>query len=76
MIKHLLLQKIQNMIDIKRFLVQWFINFQIKKFFDKETSDSDIKNENMSDQQLAEELRKTMAYCILRNISQSRAYCI
>ena len=30
----------------------------------------------MSDQQLAEELRKTMAYFILRNISQSRAYCI
>ena len=76
MIKHLLLQKIQNMIDIKGFLVQWFINFQIKEFFEKETSDSDIKNENMSDQQLAEELRKTMAYFILRNISQSRAYCI
>ena len=34
-------------------LLQWFINFLIKK-----TSGSGIKNENMSDQQLADELHK------------------
>ena len=28
------------------------------EFFDKKTSESDLKNENMSDQQLAEELHK------------------
>ena len=30
----------------------------VYKFFDKKTSGSGIKNENMSDQQLAEELQK------------------
>ena len=30
----------------------------IHKFFDKKTADSGIKNENMSDEQLAEELHK------------------
>ena len=34
-------------------LLQWFINFLIKK-----TSGSGIKNENMSDQQLLENLIK------------------
>ena len=41
--------------DINLELLQWSINFLIK-----ETSDSGIKNDNMSDQQLAEELRKTI----------------
>ena len=36
--------------DINVDLVQW-----LKTFFDKKTSGSGIKNENMSDQQLAEE---------------------
>ena len=39
--------------DIKVDLLQWSINFLIKK-----TSGSGIKNENMSDQQSAEELPK------------------
>ena len=51
MIFHLVLLKIENMMDIKGVLLQWFINFLIKK-----TSVSSIKNENMSDQQLTEEL--------------------
>ena len=42
MIKHLILLKIQIMTE----------------FFDKKTSESNLKNENMSDQQLAEELHK------------------
>ena len=41
------------MMDIKEVLLQWFINFSIK-----ETSGSGIKNENMSDQQLAGELHE------------------
>ena len=53
MIKHLILPKIKNMMDIYTDLLQWFINFFIKK-----TSGSGIKNENMSVQQLAEELHK------------------
>ena len=50
-IKRLIFLKVQNMMDIKGVLLQWFINFLIKK-----TSVSSIKNENMSDQQLTEEL--------------------
>ena len=46
-----MLLKIQNMTDTNVNLFQWFINFLKKK-----TSDSGIKNENISDQQLAEEL--------------------
>ena len=45
--KHLKLRKIQNMIDIKEDLLQWFIN-----------SGDGIKNENILDQKLAEELHK------------------
>ena len=47
--KHLILLKIRNMLDIKRILLQWFINFLIKK-----TSGGAIKNENMSNKELAE----------------------
>ena len=50
MIKHLILLKIQNMMDIKEVLLQWFINFLIKK-----TSGSGIKNENISNKELAED---------------------
>ena len=48
-----MLLKIQNMMDIKEALIQRFINILRKK-----ASGSFIKNENMSDQQLAEELHK------------------
>ena len=41
------------MIDINVDLLQWSITF-----FDKKSSGSGIKNENMSDQQLSEELHK------------------
>ena len=50
-IKHLILLKIQNEMDIKEVLLQWIINFLIKKTSDLLT---------MSDQQLAEELNKSI----------------
>ena len=50
MIKHLILLKYDG---YQRGLASMFY-----KFFDKKTSDSGIKNENMSGQQLAEELHK------------------
>ena len=40
--------------DIKEVLLQWFVNFLIKKT----TSGSGIKNENFSNKELAEELHK------------------
>ena len=52
-IKHLILPKIQNMMDINVELLHWLIKFLIQK-----TSGSGIKNENMSDQQLSEELHR------------------
>ena len=53
MIKRLIWLKIRNMLGIKEVLVQWFTNSLIKK-----SSVGGIKNENMSDQQLAKELHK------------------
>ena len=50
-IKHLILLKIQNVMDINVDLLQWFINFLIKK-----TSGSGIKNENVCYKELANEL--------------------
>ena len=50
---HFILPKIQNMSNVKAVLLQWFVNFLIKK-----TCGRGIKNENMSDQQLAERLHK------------------
>ena len=52
-IKHLILLKIQNMIDINVGLLQWCIDFLIKK-----TSGSGIKNENISNKKLVEESHK------------------
>ena len=52
-IKHLTLLKIQNMKDINVDLLQWFINC-----FNKKTSGSGIKNENIPNKELAEELHK------------------
>ena len=52
-IKHLILLRIQNMMNIKEILLQWSINFLIKK-----TSGTGIKNENMSDRRTKEELYK------------------
>ena len=44
---------IRNIIDISVELYQWFI-----RFFKKNTSDEAIKNENMSNKELAEKLHK------------------
>ena len=54
------------MMDINVDLLQWFINF-----FEKTTSGSIIKNENMSDQQLAEELCKPI---IIRNFRKRKVH--
>ena len=51
-INHLKLLKILNMIDITGVLLQWSINFYIK------TSGQTIKNENISNKELPEELHK------------------
>ena len=51
--KHLILLKNQNKIDIKKVLLRWFINSLIKKTYGSAT-----KNENMLVQQLPEELQK------------------
>ena len=45
--------KIGNMMDIKVDLLQWSITFLIKK-----TSGTGIKNENISNKELAEKLHK------------------
>ena len=49
-IKHFILLKIQNMMDINVDLLQWFIIFLIKK--KKKTSGSGIKNENIYNKEL------------------------
>ena len=53
LIKHLILLKIQNEMDINVNLHQWSINFLIKK-----TPASGIKNKIISNKELAEELQK------------------
>ena len=51
--------------DTQKVLLQWFINFLINK-----TSGSAIKSENISDQQLAEELRKP----IIRRLNKRQVH--
>ena len=51
MIKHLIILKIQNLVDINVELLQWFINFLIKK-----TAGGIVKNEIISNKELKEEL--------------------
>ena len=70
MIKHLILLKIQNMMDIKEVFLQWFINVLTRRQIlkseilatrvtrDKSASGGAIKNENMLSKELAKELRK------------------
>ena len=53
------------MMDINPDFLQWFIHFLIKK-----TSGSGIKNDNMSDQQLAEELHKP----VIRNFKKRKVH--
>ena len=65
MIRHLILLKIQNIVDINVDLLQWFINFLIKK-----TSGGASKNEFMSNKELAEELHKL----IIRKFKKPKVY--
>ena len=53
------------MMDTQKVLLQWFINFLINK-----TSGSAIKSENISDQQLAEELSKP----IIRRLNKRQVH--
>ena len=62
--KHLILLKNQNKIDIKKLLLRWFINSLIKKTYGSAT-----KNENMLVQQLPEELQKKK---ILENLRKEK----
>ena len=66
MIKHSILLKIQNTMDIKEDLLQWFIIF-----FHKKSSGSGAKSDIISNwQQLAEELHKP----ILRKFEKRKVY--
>ena len=67
MIKHSVLLKIQNMMDIKGDLLQWLIICFIKK-----TSGGAVKNENISSQELAEKLHKL----IIRKFEKRKVYSI
>ena len=63
MIKNLILLKIQNVIDIQEVLPQWFINFLTRKTSANcanKFAGSGIKNENISNKELAEELHKSI----------------
>ena len=51
--------------DVKGVLLPWFINFLIKT-----TSSDVVKNENMSNQELAEELHKL----IIRKSEKQKVY--
>ena len=66
------------MLIIKKILFQWFINFLIKNklqlqsetlaTLDRSASSSIIKNENVSDTELAEELHKP----VIRNLKKQK----
>ena len=56
---------IKNMIDIKGVLIQWFINFLIRK-----TSGGAVKNEIMQNKELAEVLHKP----ILENFGKKSTF--
>ena len=51
-----MLLNLQNIIDIKEFLLQWFIDFLIKRQLKGRT----VKNENISNKELAEQLHKPL----------------
>ena len=81
MIEHLTLQNIQNMMDINVDLLQWYINFLIKNSLrlhghkpratgNKSASGGGIKNENISNKELAEELEKI----IIKNLNKESKF--
>ena len=53
MIKHLILLKIQSMMDTKELLVRWFINFLIKGLLALKFAGSAVKSEIISNKELA-----------------------
>ena len=55
------------MMDIKEILLQWFINSLIKNL-DQKSCGSGIKNDNISNKELAEELHKP----ILENLRKEK----
>ena len=55
MIKHLILPKFQNMMDIKGVLLHWFIIF-----FGKKAAGGAVKHKIMQNKELAEKLLKTV----------------
>ena len=62
-VKHLVLLKIQSMVDIKGIWFRWFINFLIKMLLLRTPINLQVeltKNENMSKKELAEELYKSI----------------
>ena len=63
--KHLILLKIQNMMGIKEVLLQWFINFLIKK-----SKGGSVNNEIKQNKQLVEEIHKL----IIKKITKRRVY--
>ena len=75
-VKHLILLKILNMMEIKEVMLEWFID----KYFDKKTVDgpagtlnkSTVKNENMSNKELGEELHKP----IIRKLKETKSILI
>ena len=70
MIKHLVLLKLRNMVDIHVDLLQWSI--MIKTILMKETVGGAINNENMSVKELAKELRKP----IFRKFEKRKVYSL
>ena len=56
MIEHLVLLKIRNMMDVKGVLLQWFVIFFF--FLIKKLLVEQLKNENVSNKELAKELHK------------------
>ena len=70
MIKHLILLKLRNMVDIHVDLLQWSI--MIKTILMKETVGGAINNENKSVKELAKELRKP----IFRKFEKRKEYSL
>ena len=67
MIKYLILLEIRKLMDINVELLQWFINVLIKK-----TYGATVKNEIISNKELAEELHKP----IIGKIKKRKTYSL
>ena len=58
------------MMDIKVVLLQWFINFLISATCANKFSGSSVRNENISNKELAEELHKS----VMRKFKKRKIY--